>query len=116
MKVSCPASHGQSQSDGPLSVCCFTHGMSVKVQGASAAELLRVNGKMQHHLIVNQSECVFKTTFPPVTAVRGHWTPLLELVETCGFTLEEQDREITIAAPFINCGITVMVNVRGNQS
>lgn len=45
VKVSCPVSHLPSESDGPLSVCCSPHSMSVKVQEESAAELLRVNGK-----------------------------------------------------------------------
>lgn len=48
------------------------------------------------------------------TAVRGQWTPLVELVEPCGFTLDGQDGELNIAAPFITCGIAVMVNFRGS--
>lgn len=46
------------------------------------------------------------------TAVRGQWTPLVELVEPCGFTLDGQDGELNIAAPLVTCGIAVMVNFR----
>lgn len=48
------------------------------------------------------------------TAVRGQWTPLVELIEPCGFTLDGEDGALHIAAPFITCGITVMVNFRGS--
>ncbi|XP_029692796.1 uncharacterized protein isoform X1 [Takifugu rubripes] len=83
VKVSCPVSHSQAQSNGPLSVCCFPQGLSVNVQGGAAAELLKVN-------------------------VRGQWTHLIELVEPCGFTLDGQDGELSIAVPFFTCGITLM--------
>lgn len=53
---------------------------------------------------------VFLIIFFLFTAVRGQWTPLYELVEPCGFTLDGQDGQLTIAAPFITCGIAVMVN------
>lgn len=51
VKVSCPVSHIQSQFDGPVSVCCSAHGMSVKLQKASPAELLSVNGKNHCYLV-----------------------------------------------------------------
>ncbi|XP_068574819.1 uncharacterized protein [Cebidichthys violaceus] len=56
--------------------------MTVKVQGLHATEELRVN-------------------------VRGKWTPLVELAELCGYTLDRREAEIIIAAPFITCGVTV---------
>lgn len=49
VKVSCPVSHIQAESNGPLSICCFPQGLSVNVQGGSAAELLKVNGKSDHY-------------------------------------------------------------------
>lgn len=49
VKVSCPVSHIQAESIGPLSICCFPQGLSVNVQGGSAAELLKVNGKSDHY-------------------------------------------------------------------
>ncbi|XP_044186150.1 uncharacterized protein LOC122966203 isoform X2 [Thunnus albacares] len=39
--------------------------------------------------------------------VRGEWTPLVMLAQQCGYTLNRQDGEILITAPFITCGITV---------
>lgn len=124
VKVSCPVSHIQSQSDGPLFVCCSSHSMSVKVQEASAAELLRVNGKNNYypifqHIVIKVNAlllCLFLMIFFLFTAVRGQWTPLLELVEPCGFTLDGRDGELNIAAPFITCGIAVMVNFRGSPA
>nr|XP_046271171.1 uncharacterized protein LOC124073179 isoform X2 [Scatophagus argus] len=85
VKMSCPTSQIWSQAVGllsPPSVCCSQYGMTVKVQGLSAAEALRVN-------------------------VRGEWTPLMLFAEQCGYTLDRRDTEIVIAAPFIACGITV---------
>lgn len=112
VKVSCPVSHSQAQSNGPLSICCFPQGLSVNVQGGSAAELLKVNGKSDHF---QQTKVTFLFESGPFsTAVRGHWTPLIELVEPCGFTLDGQDGELFIAAPFFTCGITLMVKFRGN--
>lgn len=116
VKVSCPVSHVQSQSNGPLSVCCSTHSMSVTVQG-TAMELLRVNGKNDYHPRTPSSKlmlykCLFLMVFFCFTAVRGQWTPLVELVEPCGFTLDGQDGELNIAAPLVTCGIAVMVNFR----
>ncbi|XP_044038286.1 uncharacterized protein LOC122869389 isoform X2 [Siniperca chuatsi] len=82
VKMSCPASQNQPEAVGPSSLCCSPYGMTVNMQGLSAAEELRVN-------------------------VRGEWTPLVALAEQCGYTLDRQDAEIVIAAPFVTCGITV---------
>lgn len=124
VKVSCPVSRIQSQSDGPLSVCCSRHSMSVKVQQASAAELLRVNGKndypvFQHTTIrVNVLSLNFNELmiFFRFATVRGQWTPLVELLEPCGFTVDGQDGKLTIVAPYITCGIAVVVNFRGSPA
>lgn len=121
VKVSCLVSDIQSQADGSLSVCCFTHSMSVKVKQASAVELLRVNGKndyypvFQHAIKVNVLWLFLMEVFL-FTAVRGHWTPVVELVEPCGFTVGGLDGELQITAPFINCGIVMMVNFRGSPA
>ncbi|KAK9535525.1 hypothetical protein VZT92_007900 [Zoarces viviparus] len=82
VKMSCPAPQIQPQAGGPSSLCCSPIGMTVKVQGLHATEGLRVN-------------------------VRGKWTRLVELAELCGYTLDRRDAEITIAAPFITCGVAV---------
>lgn len=42
-------------------------------------------------------------------AVRGEWTPLVTLAEQCGYTIERQDADVVITAPFITCGVTVQV-------
>lgn len=57
-----------------------------------------------------------KTASCLFTAVRGQWTPLVELVELCGFTVDRQDGEVSIATPFITCGVAVMVSFSGNDS
>ncbi|XP_040918239.1 uncharacterized protein LOC121198293 [Toxotes jaculatrix] len=82
VKMSCPVSQMQSHVMGLSSLCCSLYGMTVKVQGLSATEELRIN-------------------------VRGEWTPLALLAEECGFTFDRQDAEIVIAAPYLTCGITV---------
>ncbi|XP_029293321.1 uncharacterized protein LOC115012044 [Cottoperca gobio] len=84
VEMSCKASRIQIQPQAvsPSSLCCSPYGMTVKLQGLYATEDLRVN-------------------------VRGEWTPLVELAEQCGYTLDRRDAEIVIAAPFITCGITV---------
>ncbi|XP_049417999.1 uncharacterized protein LOC125879895 [Epinephelus fuscoguttatus] len=82
VKMSCPVSQIQLQAAGPPSLCCSLYGMTVRVQGDSATEELRVN-------------------------VRGEWTPLVVLAEQCGYTLDRRDAEIIIAAPFVTCGIIV---------
>ncbi|XP_042361704.1 protein transport protein SEC31-like [Plectropomus leopardus] len=79
VRMSCPASELQPR---PPSVCCSPYGMTVRVQGLQTTEELRVN-------------------------VRGEWTPLVELAEQCGYTLDRRDAEIVITAPFVTCGITV---------
>ncbi|KAK5856687.1 hypothetical protein PBY51_008267 [Eleginops maclovinus] len=83
VEMSCPAPQTQTQAWalGLASLCCSMHGLAVTVQGLHAAKDLRVN-------------------------VRGEWTPLLELVERCGYTVERRDAETIIAAPFITCGTT----------
>lgn len=48
----------------------------------------------------------FYVCFP---TVRGEWTPLVTLAEQCGYTIERQDADVVITAPFITCGITVQV-------
>lgn len=45
VKMSCPTSQIQSQALSPPSVCCSPYGMTVKVHGLAAAEVLRANGK-----------------------------------------------------------------------
>lgn len=80
-------------------------------------ELLRVNGKNDYRPRTPSSKlmfnkCLFLMVFFCFTAVRGQWTPLVELVEPCGFTLDGQDGELNIAAPLVTCGIAVMVNFR----
>lgn len=50
VKMSCPASQIQSQAVGPPSVCCSPYGMTVKVQGLSATEVLRANGKHKNSM------------------------------------------------------------------
>ncbi|KAM7372374.1 hypothetical protein PAMP_009547 [Pampus punctatissimus] len=82
VKMSCPVSHVQPQAVGPSSLCCSPYSMTVKVQGLSATEELKVK-------------------------VRGEWTSLIMLAQQCGYTLDRQDAEILIAAPLITCGITV---------
>ncbi|XP_074511620.1 uncharacterized protein LOC141780341 [Sebastes fasciatus] len=82
VKMSCPASQIHPQALGPFSLCCSLYGMTVKVQGLYATEELRVK-------------------------VRGEWTPLVVLAEQCGYTLDRQDAEMVITAPFIACGVTV---------
>ncbi|XP_034750294.1 uncharacterized protein LOC117958136 [Etheostoma cragini] len=82
VKMSCPASRIQPVAVGPSSLCCAPHSLTVRVQGPHAAEDVRVN-------------------------VRGEWTPVVVLAEQCDYTLDRQDAEIVITAPFITCGITV---------
>ena len=47
VKMSCPVTHIQPQAAGPTSLCCSPYGMTVKVQGLSATEELKVKGKRQ---------------------------------------------------------------------
>ncbi|KAA8584821.1 hypothetical protein FQN60_003515 [Etheostoma spectabile] len=82
VKMLCPASQIQPVAAGPSSLCCSPHSLTVRVQGPHAAEDLRVN-------------------------VRGEWTPVAVLAERCDYTLDRQDAEIVITAPFITCGITI---------
>ncbi|KAM7386401.1 hypothetical protein PAMA_009154 [Pampus argenteus] len=82
VKMLCPVSHVQTQAVGPSSLCCSPYSMTVKVPGLSATEELKVK-------------------------VRGEWTSLVTLGQQCGYTLNRQDAEILISAPFITCGITV---------
>nr|XP_020480603.1 uncharacterized protein LOC109974640 isoform X2 [Monopterus albus] len=82
VKVSCPVSRMQPRVGAVPSLCCSLYGLTVRVQGPSATEELRVN-------------------------VRGEWTPVAALAEQCGYTLERKDAEVEIAAPFPSCGITV---------
>lgn len=67
VKVSCPVPHIQAQSNGPLSICCFPQGLSVSIQGGSAAELLKVNGKSDHYRPIFQHAKVnfFKSDISP---------------------------------------------------
>ncbi|XP_030591315.1 uncharacterized protein LOC115784289 [Archocentrus centrarchus] len=81
VKMSCPASQIKPQAVGPSFLCCSPRGMTVKVHEITPLEAQRVN-------------------------VRGEWTPLALLVDQCGYTLDKQDADTVIAAPFITCGIT----------
>lgn len=47
------------------------------------------------------------------TSVRGDWTPLLVLVEQCGYTLERRHADVFITAPLVTCGVTVKVRDAG---
>ncbi|XP_041827410.1 uncharacterized protein LOC121630922 [Melanotaenia boesemani] len=82
VKMSCPVSQIKAPAGEPPSLCCSPYGMTVKVQTLSATEEPSIN-------------------------VRGEWTPLMLLAEQCGYTLDKQDTTITIAVPFVSCGITV---------
>ncbi|XP_041634284.1 uncharacterized protein LOC121503791 [Cheilinus undulatus] len=82
VKMSCPSSPIKSQVTGLPFLCCSPYSLTVKVQGLTDTEGLRVN-------------------------VRGEWTPLVMLAEQCGYTLDQHDDEIIIAAPYLSCGITV---------
>uniref|UniRef100_A0A8C5DR81 Uncharacterized LOC114468372 n=1 Tax=Gouania willdenowi TaxID=441366 RepID=A0A8C5DR81_GOUWI len=81
VKMSCPVPPFLPHAVGPSSLCCFPSGMTVKIPGQ------RVN---EEHLV----------------NVRGEWTPLVQLSEQCGYTLDQQGAEMVISAPFITCGIT----------
>ncbi|XP_035766694.1 uncharacterized protein LOC102784461 [Neolamprologus brichardi] len=81
VKMSCPVSQISPHTVGLSSLCCSSHGMTVKVHESTPLEKQRVN-------------------------VRGDWTPLALLAEQCGYTLTKQDADTLIAAPFITCGIT----------
>uniref|UniRef100_A0A3P9B9I4 Uncharacterized LOC101474050 n=2 Tax=Maylandia zebra TaxID=106582 RepID=A0A3P9B9I4_9CICH len=81
VKMSCPVSQISPHTVGLSSLCCSSHGMTVKVHESTPLEKQRVN-------------------------VRGDWTPLALLAEQCGYTLAKQDADTVIAAPFITCGIT----------
>ncbi|XP_077357332.1 uncharacterized protein LOC144004186 [Festucalex cinctus] len=79
VKRSCPVSRVKP-SMIPLSLCCsLHHGMDVRL---SATQELRIN-------------------------VGGEWTPVLLLVQQCGYTWDRQDTDMLIATPFITCGMTV---------
>lgn len=113
MKMSCPTSQIQSQASSPPSVCCSPYGMTVKVHGLSAAEVLRANGKHNNSIDSNDVNCfsLFKIN-DFVATVRGEWTPLVVLAEQCGYSLDSHGADVVFAAPFITCGITVKVNFR----
>uniref|UniRef100_A0A8C6SP27 Vitelline envelope sperm lysin receptor n=1 Tax=Neogobius melanostomus TaxID=47308 RepID=A0A8C6SP27_9GOBI len=81
VKISCPVSPLKSQAVVGLSLCCSSFGITIRIQGPSAAKELHVN-------------------------VRGEWTPLRELVQHCGYSMDRSNAETIITAPFLACGIT----------
>ncbi|XP_054615978.1 uncharacterized protein LOC129171393 isoform X2 [Dunckerocampus dactyliophorus] len=78
VKVSCPVAPIEPTAISPSSLCCSPYGLNVRLP---AGQELRVK-------------------------VGGEWTPML-LAQQCGFTLDRQNTEVLLAAPFITCGITV---------
>lgn len=120
VKMTCPVSPIEPQAVGPSFLCCSLHGMTVKVHEKTPLEEQRVNGRftflsmsVKHHLSILNLHMLSKmSVFIPAAAVRGEWTPLALLVERCGYTLDKQDADTVIAAPFITCGITEKVSFR----
>ncbi|XP_037544432.1 uncharacterized protein LOC119421108 [Nematolebias whitei] len=82
VRVSCPVSHNKLPGEGASFLCCSPHGVAFKLQELSAVK-------------------------EPQISVRGEWTPLLLLVEQCGYTVQKQDEGITIFVPFDACGVAV---------
>ncbi|CAL1588735.1 unnamed protein product [Knipowitschia caucasica] len=81
VRMSCPLSPKKSRALADLSSCCSPSDLTVHIQGSS----------------------LFKE---PSVNVRGEWTPLLELVQHCGYRLNGREAEIVITVPFLACGIT----------
>ncbi|XP_060883012.1 uncharacterized protein LOC132954475 [Labrus mixtus] len=82
VRVSCPSPQMEPEAAAPSSLCCSPYSLTVKLQGVTDTWELRVD-------------------------VRGEWTPLVTLVEQCGYTVERHDAEVIITAPYVTCGITV---------
>ncbi|KAG7504563.1 hypothetical protein JOB18_012047 [Solea senegalensis] len=82
VKMSCPVTETHPPATGPFSVCCLPYIMTVKLQGLSPPEVLKIN-------------------------VRGEWKPLVLFVEQCGYTLERRGSDAVISAPYLTCGMTV---------
>ncbi|XP_061605917.1 uncharacterized protein LOC133466345 [Phyllopteryx taeniolatus] len=78
VKMSCPVSPIKPGMS-PSSLCCSLHGMNVRLPATQEVSV----------------------------KVREEWTPVLSLAQQCGYTLDRQDTDMLIAAPFITCGITV---------
>ncbi|XP_055008782.1 uncharacterized protein LOC129408661 [Boleophthalmus pectinirostris] len=81
VRISCPVSLVKSQALDGLSLCCSPSDLTISIQGQSVSKEPNVN-------------------------VRGEWTPLLELVQHCGYSLKRGNAEIVITVPFLACGIT----------
>nr|XP_057904211.1 uncharacterized protein LOC131102730 isoform X2 [Doryrhamphus excisus] len=78
VKMSCPVSPIKPTAISPSSLCCSPYGLNVRLP---AGQELRVK-------------------------VEGEWTPML-LAQRCGYTLDRQNADILLAAPFITCGIAI---------
>ncbi|XP_055079447.1 uncharacterized protein LOC129456428 [Periophthalmus magnuspinnatus] len=81
VRMSCPVSPVKSQSLDGLSQCCSSSGLTISLRDPSMSKEPSVN-------------------------VRGEWTPLDELVQHCGFSLERGNAETVITVPFLACGVT----------
>ncbi|XP_065820494.1 uncharacterized protein [Labrus bergylta] len=82
VRMSCPSPQMEPEATAPSSLCCSPYSLTVKLQGVTDTWELRVD-------------------------VRGEWTPLVTLVEQCGYTVAGHDAEVIITAPYVTCGITV---------
>lgn len=93
------------QRDGQTArgVCCGRVGLEWQVQ--TLCPLLNVVLFFEVIKYVDIFLCIWVI----FATVRGEWTPLVTLAEQCGYTIERQDADVLITAPFITCGITVQV-------